>query len=358
MKLGMNIGRETIYKEYKELCFQNLHNYFNDLSLYDLLYRYKKLDKNIFNRMVRNNLNEYFIKYIPKYLSIFSKSKISGELYIGVNDIGNLEGIPYFGKLNIIFIKNLIKNSMQYSRGIDNNIISDKIKDYYYNNINIEIIKLDFFDKDEIIDDLNNTNRLLNSLEESNNIIKNQWILYHHTYNLWQNKIKKYSVKLINLLSNDIIRNEIKDYIIENYNGGSISRLNEILKYFDNNNNYYKNNVFTLEYIQNIINDINHPIRWVINFKDDKLNILKKQKPIPPTYKVNDRIYHLFCNNICNFRSHLYKSNNNIYFYIIRITFNIKDDSLNKYIEYRNINSIKWLAKTRILDNIGEPISI
>ena len=43
MKIGSNIGNETISIEYKEFCFQNLITYFNSKELYNLIYNYYTL---------------------------------------------------------------------------------------------------------------------------------------------------------------------------------------------------------------------------------------------------------------------------------------------------------------------------
>ena len=88
----------------------------------------------------------------------------------------------------------------------------------------------------------------------------------------------------------------------------------------------------------------------------------KNEKPIQPIRKPNNLIYHLFCNNISNFRSHLYKSDTNFNYYIIKIkipSFNNIFNKLNiSHLEYREENSLKWLSKSRILNNNGQPISI
>ena len=48
MKVGLNIGNETISIEYKEFCFQNLIKYFNSKELYNLIYNYESLNKLFF----------------------------------------------------------------------------------------------------------------------------------------------------------------------------------------------------------------------------------------------------------------------------------------------------------------------
>ena len=52
--------------------------------------------------MIDDILIEYMKKYIPKYIGNFSKAEIDGNLYIGVDDIGYIEGIPYFGELDTV----------------------------------------------------------------------------------------------------------------------------------------------------------------------------------------------------------------------------------------------------------------
>ena len=108
MKIGSNIGNETISIEYKEFCFQNLIKYFNKEDLYNMIYNQKSLNKIYFNNMINEILEKYFIKYIPKYLALFSKANIDGYLYFGVSDIGNLEGIPFIGNINKRFLNKLL----------------------------------------------------------------------------------------------------------------------------------------------------------------------------------------------------------------------------------------------------------
>ena len=367
MKIGSNIGNETISIEYKEFCFQNLIKYFNKEDLYNMIYNQKSLNKIYFNNMINEILEKYFIKYIPKYLALFSKANIDGYLYFGVSDIGNLEGIPFIGNINKRFLNKLLKQSIEYNRIIYNNNLSYDIKsnlNYIYDKLNIEIIKLDFLDKTELNEEFIRVNKILYELEYNNNILIQKFNDYKIKYYKWQNILNKYSIKLIKLLSNYTIREEIKEYIINQFKlepSLNKNRLINILKYFNKKDSYYKNMIFTLEYIENIINDIYHPIRWLTKFKDYKLSIIKKEKPVQPIYKPNNLIYHLFCNNISNLRSYLHKLNYNINYYIIKINIPKLRDIFNKlnilHIEYREENSYKWISKSRILNNIGEPIS-
>ena len=94
--------------------------------------------------MIDDILIEYMKKYIPKYIGNFSKAEIDGNLYIGVDDIGYIEGIPYFGELDTAKIREYIFLTINYARGINEKYKydSDTVL-WYYNNLDIKIYKLD-----------------------------------------------------------------------------------------------------------------------------------------------------------------------------------------------------------------------
>ena len=73
------------------------------------------------------------------------------------------------------------------------------------------------------------------------------------------------------------------------------------------------------------------------------------------------KLFDIFHNNISNLRSFLHKSNYNINYYIIKINIPNFSNIFNRlnisHIEYREENSYKWISKSRILNNIGEPIN-
>ena len=89
---------ETLENEYKEFCIKtNLFDYYTQLDLDDII-KTGKFDGSIFNNMILDNLNLYCDIYVPKYGSSFTNSKIkNGSLQIGVNDNGEVTGVPFYG---------------------------------------------------------------------------------------------------------------------------------------------------------------------------------------------------------------------------------------------------------------------
>ena len=148
---GANFGREGFDKEYKEIVLKDISKYFNKDEIKGFLVYNSKLNYSKFNRMIQEILKEYFNSYLPKYISIFSNARISGNMYFGISDCGIIEGFPWHGKLTNKIIKKLIKSVIEsnHSRGIriddfDENMIhvDDSVLNWYYDNLEISIIKL------------------------------------------------------------------------------------------------------------------------------------------------------------------------------------------------------------------------
>jgi len=90
--------------------------------------------------MIYNIINKNIKKYIAKYLGIFSKAQINGELYFGVCDLGFLDGIPFYGVLDIERINEMITKAInENARGayLDDRDITEEeqlhIRDLYNN---------------------------------------------------------------------------------------------------------------------------------------------------------------------------------------------------------------------------------
>ena len=115
MLLGEQLNsNESMEIEYKEFCFKrNIYNYFSKKQIKHILLT-GKLDES-FNSKIYDNIRVYFNTYIPKYASAFYNSNIqNGVLKIGINDYGEVTGIPYIGNLDEMKCKSLLKESMKY----------------------------------------------------------------------------------------------------------------------------------------------------------------------------------------------------------------------------------------------------
>ena len=83
--LGDNGGGETLYVEFKQFCILAIDNIFSNNQIEEFLYYEHRLDKDLFNEMIYNIINKNIKKYIAKYLGLFSKAQINGELYLQHN---------------------------------------------------------------------------------------------------------------------------------------------------------------------------------------------------------------------------------------------------------------------------------
>ena len=195
-----NIGNETIYKEFKIFNFYNVGL---ELSNNDgiLLLENKKW---IFNEYTLKNIKSMIKIYLPKYTCAYLSDKNNNncELFFGIDDLGNVKGIPYDGLLNI----NEIKDSI--NQIIKNNIITNdniNILDY----INVELIKVNY-DNNEILEE--------NHLYYKNYLkLRQEYDLSKHKFNkkkITQNKLSlRYNQKLTDLLNNKDTRYELINYI-------------------------------------------------------------------------------------------------------------------------------------------------
>ena len=140
-----SIKKENKNYEFKEFCLEN-----NPLKLQEIIDIIKngKFNSKL-NKLVLSNLFHYLQKYIPKYYASFCNSNLKSKLVIGVDDVGEITGIP--------FKNNICKNDiLDY---IKNKVFPKIVGDKDINNFNIEIIQLN---KDKSLL-YNNSDNLLKS---------------------------------------------------------------------------------------------------------------------------------------------------------------------------------------------------
>jgi hypothetical protein len=317
--------------------------------------------------MITNDINEYITKYIPKYISSFSNSNIIGNIYIGINDNGIIEGIPFCGELNKNTIKTYIKSVITNSRGytiasmpsVDAggicvnkyyHIHDDNITKWYYDNIKVKIIKIN---KSQIDNDADENTKKLINIENQNSTNINIWNNYIYDYNKWHSQMANCTYKLIYYLLNDNKKKDIIEYInsaFKNNNNLDKSKLNSLIAFFTKNDDYYKNLNLTLEYVEEIIKDDYAPIKWLIKYKDHLVYKTKLLKPQKPQVRIDKSLYYRYANNILNIKQQLINLHKNINFYIIKITIPNMD---NTYLKYRTSENSFWMSRTRILSDIG-----
>jgi hypothetical protein len=361
--LGQIIGPELLNREYKELCLSDIHLFFDKNDLVILFYsEIKTLNLNSikFNDMIYFTLNNYVQKYIPKYIGNFSKANIAGDLFFGINDNGFIEGIPFFGVIDIGIINKMFNSAIYNSRGVyindDNSIKYDKsVVDLYYTNIKVSITNINIPDSNSIEFNkikLQQINKL-NKLKKKNQQLKDSWDIFHNLYIKWQIKLTKYAGKLVNYLTNEDMRIEVINYIINDFKlniSYDQSKLESIISFFSQDLSFYIDLSFSVDSIEEIIKSPYSPIKWLIKYKDHILSKIKKIKPIAPTSKPDPNLYLKYCNNISNISSFLITSDPDIKFYLIKISIPKIEST---YLEYRYNQFLSWQSKERINSYYG-----
>ena len=110
MILGKKKQKESINYEYKEFCLQDTCSIFNKNEISTILIS-GKLDDN-YNSLVYQSLQHYFYNVIPKYISSYLNANTFGDIYIGIDDSGEITGIPILNNINHNIIYDLFYKSI------------------------------------------------------------------------------------------------------------------------------------------------------------------------------------------------------------------------------------------------------
>jgi hypothetical protein len=330
--LGDNIGfGESKTSEFKEFSLKIDPISFCTIEEINDLIKTGRLVEN-FNDIIISNIDYYLRFYVPKYISAFGNMK--GEdpfatLYIGINDFGEITGIPFRGILEVEYL-NEIKDSLKL-------FLSAKNLEEIFKEIQFEIIKLTH-DPSMITDDVS---AILDEHIGKYNAYKIAYTKYVHDYKSWIEQIDRYSTKISIYFSNPEYRKEIAAYIRLNTTNPEYLKMADLLE------TDHKFETIDNDKIMEKKVDQSSIYHWITSYKDSTLDLIKTKRPVRPiTYNSDlDKISETQFSILTNLRKKFIDNNEDLNYYLIKIKIPTNNPHL---ISFSNLNS-KWYTRTRDL---------
>lgn len=294
-----------------------------------------------FNDIIIHNLIHYFKFYLPKYISAFGNLKEfnnHGELYIGVNDFGEITGIPFNGDLEADFIDE-IKHTLK-------SFVHCKNIDEVIGKIKFDIIKLS--KSTSMLDDP--ISQIIDDHNLKYKIAKRAYMSYINAHNDWIEKMDHFNVKMSTFITDPTYRHEVAEYI------RSKTTDPDFLKIADQLQRDHEFEILSGIEIGEQKSDKYNVYHWITNYKDDSVDYLKTIRPIRAgiTCVNNDEVFIHQFQMLTNMRKRYIENNDNMNYYIIKCSIPTDNDD---DIGFSNLGGDKVIYKVRdVID--GNPCCI
>lgn len=332
MYLGVRLAvRECLHREYKEFCLKNnICEYYDQHTIKGIVGT-GILPKS-FNHVVYDSLKRYIYDYVPKYASAFSNTNLGkekiGTLYIGINDFGEVTGIPLVGTdIDMDFInKHVNRATSMCLKGVD-----DVTKKAYTDKIKVTITKLKK-DTNLLCD---TTQELLNMMVPLEREYNESYSKYLNDRDEWVRNIKMYSSKL------ELVLHEAKADIITFIGDASPSAKAAL-----STPEFLHIDISNLEEKKN---DPDHYIYWLIRYKDLIIGNLLQNKPRPPLMPRCFSVPFNMITHLSELRHKIVKNTPDVKYYMLTIEFPGNDGS-GVALAYKNNFEDTWDIRKRIYD--------
>lgn len=334
MILSSFIGfNEDLENEFKEFTIKvDPHTYFDKNEIKSIVEGNASIDYR-FNCMILDSISQYVKLYLPKYLSVFANSSLTqANLYLGVNDWGEITGIPFKGNLTTPMIEEISKCLTLFIH--NDNIEPNELLKL----VNIKLHKL------SIVADILDTQSLQTIVKDYHDHEKrynSEYQDYYTKHTLWVEKIMLYSMSLQSFINDTSMRIRLAEYI------ESCDPANEIIATLKQNN-YIE--LGDLSDIQEKKKDSTEMLYWLTKYKDLQVEELRNSKPSRPVRCTNHNVYEQQLLYLTNLRSIL---NSKLDYYVI--VFELPTNLPNT--KFRKLGSCDWLEKIRTIGFDGKPTS-
>tara|TARA_B100000401_G_C52813860_1_gene725560 strand:- start:3130 stop:4149 length:1020 start_codon:yes stop_codon:yes gene_type:complete len=331
LTLGEKCGKESLNVEYKEFCIQVQSNIFYNENDIKSMIETGVLEKG-YNSLIYQSLEIYCANVFPKNIVSFLNANIDGELYLGIDDAGEITGIPFVGDFNEKTIRNMFyQNLSKY--------IVDYGSIHEYLNITIIPLHIDIrngFLNNDVLDDLLYKYK---SKKELNAFKKQK---YEEDRREWIKKTAIYEKKINLLINTQPSRSELCEYINLHCKNSSTKAS---LMWFLMSSQEIKIEDYSRASDSSLF-------YWACRFKDEKLNDLLEARPEKPQTPI--RIHpELIFNKIAPLRLKFLENNPDLHFYIIKVSIRRNHKNIPQY--YKLPYNCESLYKIRRITRENEP---
>ncbi len=323
-----NIGNETIDKEFKIFNFFNIGLEISNDDGIELIISKKW----IFNNYVIKNIKSMINIYLPKYTCAYLSNKLNNisSMYFGVDDFGNVKGIPFQGDIDEKEIYNHIKE--QINEKIKCETENVNVLDY----IDFELIKIKYENTENLFETHPHYQKYMELQQE----YKNKKEKYLRKKQTWFKLSLRYNQKLLDLINNKETRQELINYI------ELMSPLNPAIKLLKSDIIFESCSTDELLMFKEDYNSVFH---WVMKWKDKMLLFVKSIRP-KFCFKLPCYVYPTsILMGIDSMLPYWFEFNQNMNLYLIKFKFKSHDKLK---IQYKNIYN-EWSSCIRLLNENG-----
>jgi hypothetical protein len=322
--------KETLRNEFKEFCLKNnVYNYYSHEELEQIVITGKLFTN--FNTIIHDNIKHYFLCYIPRYASAFSNCDDikEGILTIGINDYGEVTGIPYIGDFDEKTLQVYLENTFKLIRAENN---SRKWKQEYLKHIKYEVIPIEIKSPSLHLCDMSMD--IYNTMKMQQDTYDEQYRLYLTLRDKWITTFMEYACSINEML--DKRREEVIEFVRKN-----AAKPDPIIKFL--------NSKLPINYndLTDRRDNTDDYIYWIFQFKDIVIDKYLLEKPKPPLYPRMCNAPYALVTHLSDMRLKFIRNNKDLRYYMIRIHFS-GNIPKSKPLEYYHPVKHMWQSRNRI----------
>ena len=322
--------KETLRNEFKEFCLKNsVYNYYTHQELEQIVITGKLFTN--FNTIIHDNIKHYFLCYIPRYASAFSYCDDikEGILTIGINDYGEVTGIPYIGDFDETTLQSYLENTYKLIRAENN---SRKWKQEYLKHIKYEVIPIDI--KSPSIHLCDMSMDIYTTMKNQQDTYDEQYKNYLTLRDKWIKTFMEYACSINEML--DKRRDEVIEFVKKN-----APRPDPIVAFL--------NKRLPIEYddLTERRDNVDDYIYWIFQFKDIVIDKYLLEKPKPPIYPRMCNAPYALVTHLSDMRLKFIRNNKALKYYMIRIHFS-GNIPKSRPLEYYHPIRPTWQSRNRI----------